>query len=169
MADGRAQLSEFKVRNSQITFTGGLMAKVERIREMLTGPLDPEYVRKRTDAGWEMAAVEWQRQTEGGEIEPGRSRENVPYGSRVANDREQLEENPSEMNALMLILELIVQDRSLSNMAETLNQGGYRTRDGSKWSTVTVYKMLPRLIEVSPRIFTTEAWIERRKRIPTVG
>ena len=73
------------------------------------------------------------------------------------------------MNALMLILELIVQDRSLSNMAETLNQGGFRTRDGSKWSMVTVYKMLPRLIEVSPRIFTTEAWIERRKRIPTVG
>jgi hypothetical protein len=145
------------------------MAKVERIREIVTGPLDPEYVRKRTDAGWELVAVEWQRQAEGVEPEPSRSGEDVPYGSRVANDCEHLEENPSEMNALMLILELIVQDRSLSNMAETLNRGGFRTRDGSKWSVVTVYNMLPRLIEVSPRIFRAEAWIERRKRIPMVG
>ena len=145
------------------------MAKVERIREMVTGPLDPEYVRKRTDAGWELVAVEWQRPAEGVGPESGKGGEDVPYGSRVANDCEHLDEDPSEMNALMLILELIVQDRSLSNMAETLNQGGFRTRDGSKWSVVSVYKMLPRLIEVSPRIFTTEAWIERRKRITAVG
>jgi hypothetical protein len=145
------------------------MAKLERIRETVTGPLDAEYVKRRTDAGWGLVAVEWQRQAEGGEPERRRSGEDVPFGSRVASDREHLEENPSEMNALMLILELIVQDRSLSNMAETLNQAGFRTRDGSKWSVVTVYKMLPRLIEVSPRIFTTEAWIERRKQIPTVG
>jgi len=145
------------------------MPKVERMREIVTGPLDPEYLRKRTGAGWEVVAVEWQRQAEGAEPEPRRSGDDIPYGSRVANDCEHLEENPSELDALMLILELIVQDRSLSNMAETLNQGGFRTRDGSKWSTVTVYKMLPRLIEVSPRIFTSEAWMERRKRIPTVG
>jgi hypothetical protein len=145
------------------------MAKMEHIREIVTGPLDLEYMRKRADAGWELLAVEWQRPVGGGEPGSGGTGEDVPYGSRVAKDCEHLEENPSEMNALMLILELIVQDRSLSNMAETLNQGGFRTRDGSKWSMVTVYKMLPRLIEVSPRIFTTEAWIERRKRIPTVG
>jgi hypothetical protein len=145
------------------------MSKVERIREMVTGPLDPEYVRKRTEAGWELVAMEWQRQAEGVEPERSRSGEEVPYGSRVANDCAHLDENPSEMDALTLILELIVQDRSLSNMAETLNQRGFRTRDGSKWSMVTVYKMLPRLIEASPRIFATEAWIERRKRIPVVG
>jgi len=145
------------------------MAKMERIRETVTGPLDTEYIRKKTDAGWELVAVEWQRPAEGVEPEPARSGEDVPYGARVANDCARLEENPPEMNALMLILELIVQDRSLSNMAETLNQAGYRTRDGSKWSVVSVYKMLPRLIEASPRIFTTEAWIERRKQIPIGG
>jgi hypothetical protein len=145
------------------------MAKVERIREIVTGPLDTEYVRKRTDAGWELVAMEWQRQTEGVKPDLSRSGEDVPYGSRVANDCVHLEENLSEMNALALILELIVQDRSLSNMAETLNRQGFRTRDGSKWTVVTVYNMLPRLIEVSPRILTTEAWIERRKQIPTVG
>ena len=145
------------------------MARVERIREMVTGPLSPEYVRQRTEAGWEIVAVEWQRRAEGEEPERAHGEEVVPYGSRVAADCAHLEDNPSEMDALTLILELIVQDRSLSNMAETLNQQGFRTRDGSKWSMVTVYKMLPRLIEVSPRIFETEAWVERRKRIPTMG
>jgi hypothetical protein len=145
------------------------MPKIERIREMMTGPMDPEYVRRRTDAGWELVAVEWQRQVEGVEPKRGRSGEDVPYGSRVASDCARLDENPPEMRALMLILELIVQDRSLSNMAETLNQQGFRTRDGSKWTVVTVYNMLPRLIEVSPRIFATEAWVERRKQIPTMG
>jgi hypothetical protein len=145
------------------------MSRVERIREIVTGPLDLEYVRQRTDAGWEPVAVEWQRPAEGLQPEPSRSGEDVPYGARVANDWAHLDENPSEMKALTLILELIVQDRSLSNMAETLNQQGFRTRDGSKWTVVTVYNVLPRLIEVSPRIFATEAWIERRKQIPTVG
>jgi hypothetical protein len=145
------------------------MAKMERIREIVTGPLDPEYLRRKTAAGWSLVAVEWQRQAEEDGLGSGAGEEAVPYGSRVAGDCEHLEENPPEMDALMLILELIVQDRSLSTMAEALNQGGFRTRDGSKWSVVTVYKMLPRLIQVSPRIFTTDAWIERRKRIPIAG
>jgi hypothetical protein len=144
------------------------MAKMERIREMVTGPLDPEYMKQRTDAGWELVALEWQRPA-GGEQELRRGGEEVPYGSRVAKDCTRLDENPSEMEALSLILELIVQDRSLTNMAETLNQRGFRTRDGSNWTVVSVYNMLPRLIEVSPRIFTTDAWIERRKRITVAG
>ena len=141
------------------------MAKIERIREMVTGPLSPEYVRQRTEAGWEIVAVEWQRRAEGEEPERAHGEEVVPYGSRVATDCAHLEDNPSEMDALTLILELIVQDRSLSNMAESLNQAGFRTRQGAKWTVVSVYNLLPRLIEVSPRILTTEAWTERRKRI----
>jgi len=145
------------------------MAKTERIRELVRGPLDPEYVKQRSEAGWELVAVEWQRPAEGGEQEPARSAADVPYGFQVAHNCLHLEENPSEMEALTLILELIVQDRSLSNMAETLNQRGFRTREGTKWSVVGVYNMLPRLIEVSPRIFAKEAWIERRKHIPMMG
>ena len=145
------------------------MAKMERMRELVTGPLSPDYLQQRIEAGWELVAVEWQRPAEGTEPEAARGGEAVPYGSRVAADCTHLEDNPSEMDALTLILELIVQDRSLSNMAETLNQAGFCTRDGSKWSVVSVYNMLPRLIEVSPRIFAKEAWIERRKHIPTVG
>jgi hypothetical protein len=98
------------------------MSKVECTREMVTGPLDPEYVKRRTDAGWELVAVEWERPGEGIEPEGGRRGEDVPFGSQVASDCAHLEENPPEMNALTLILELIVQDRSLANMAEALNQ-----------------------------------------------
>lgn len=145
------------------------MAKVERIRERVTGTLNPEYVKQRTDAGWELVAVEWQRPAEGTEQERARSGGEVPYGSRVAEDCTGLEESPVEMNALALILELIVQDRSLSHMAEILNERGFRTREGSKWTVVAVYNLLPRLIEVSPRIFTSQAWMERRKQISVVG
>lgn len=145
------------------------MSRMEHIREVMTGPLDPEYVRQRADAGWKLVAVEWQRQTEEAGKERAQSGEPVPYGSQVASDCAHLEDNPAEIGALTLILELIVQDRSLSTMAETLNERGFRTREGSPWTAVTVYKMLPRLIEVSPRIFTTEAWIERRKKISRVG
>ena len=145
------------------------MSKLERIREIVTGPLDPEYVRQRTDAGWEVVAVEWQHLAEGVGAESGVRGEDVPKGSRLANDCSLPEENPSDMNVLSLILELIVQDRSLSNVAETLNQQGFRTRDGSKWTGVAVYNMLPLLIEVSPHIFATEAWLERRKRVATAG
>jgi hypothetical protein len=144
------------------------MAKMERIREAVTGPLDLEYLRRMADAGWELVGLEWQRPGEGEPIPSARG-EGIPYGSRVAPDFAHLEEEPSEMGALALILELIVQDRSLSNMAETLNRRGFRARDGAAWTAVSVYNLLPRLIEVSPRILSTEAWAERRRRIAAVG
>ena len=145
------------------------MEKMESIRETVSGPLDPDYFQKRTEAGWELAAVEWRRPSAGQRAAPVPRAVEVPFGARVAPDCGHLEDDPLEMNALMLILELIVQDRSLAAMADALNESGFRTRDGSQWSVVTVYKMLPRLIEASPRIFTTEAWIERRKKIAVAG
>jgi hypothetical protein len=110
-------------------------------------------------------ALEWQRQGERQESERCRAVEDVPYGCRVAPDRSHLEENPAEVEALTAMLELIVQDRSMSMMAEALNARGFRTRDGANWTVVTVYNMLPRLIEVSPRILANPAWAEQRKRL----
>jgi hypothetical protein len=144
------------------------MAKTERIREVITGTLSAEYLRERTSGGWQLVAVEWQRPIEGDERATSSSAGDVPFGSRVSNDCTHLEENPGEMEALTLILEQIVQDCSLSQMADTLNQRGFRTREGTMWTVISVYKMLPRLIEVSPRILEKEAWIERRKQISTL-
>jgi hypothetical protein len=141
------------------------MAKVEHIRELVEGPVSVEYLKERADAGWELVALEWQRTPVGGHTDG----EEIPYGSRVANDRTHLEDDPAEMNTLTVILEQIVQDRSLSHMAEALNQQGFRTREGSHWTAVSVFNMLPRLIQVSPRIFSTEAWRARRKRIFSSG
>jgi len=145
------------------------MANMERVRDKVTGTLSPEYLRQRTEAGWELIAMEWQRPAPGAGPASAPAGEEIPFGSRVSTDCIRLEDNPDEMDALTLILELIVQDRSLSTMAETLNGRGFRTREGLPWSVVSVYNMLPRLIEVSPRIFDTEAWIERRKHIPVGG
>ena len=145
------------------------MSKIERIREVVTGPLDPAYLKQKTEAGWELVAVEWQRAAEGRELERGGIVEEVPFGSRVAKDCLHLEENPAEWDALTLMLELIVQDRSLAMMAEALNRQGFRTREGAKWTMVTVYNMLPRLIEVSPRILSTEGWREHRKQLFQAG
>ncbi len=141
------------------------MAKTERIREELTGRLDPEYLKRKTEAGWKLVALEWQRQGEEELPAKGRATEEIPYGSRVANDCAHLEEDPQEMRALTRMLELIVQDRSMARMAQELNQQGFRTRDGAQWTVVTVYNMLPRLIEVGPRILSSEDWQERRKQI----
>jgi hypothetical protein len=145
------------------------MAKMERIRDLVTSPLSPEYMREKTSAGWQLVAVEWQRPGEGEEGEASVGAGEVPFGARISNDCTHLEENPRETEALTLILEQIVQDRSLSHMADTLNQRGFRTREGTEWTVVSVYNMLPRLIEVSPRILDTKAWTERRKQISTVG
>ena len=145
------------------------MSKIERIREVVTGPVDPAYLKQKTEAGWELVAMEWQRQEEGEEPERAGVYEDVPYGSQVASDCLHLEENPAELQALTLMLALMVQDCSFTRIAQALNQRGFRTRQGLEWTAVKVYNLLPRLIEVGPRIFSSEAWMERKKQLVQAG
>jgi hypothetical protein len=72
------------------------------------------------------------------------------------------------MQFLLSMMELIIQDISLSKVAEELNRKGFRTRRGAEWGPVAVFNMLPRLIELTPRIFASEEWVERRKRLSLV-
>jgi hypothetical protein len=37
-------------------------------------------------------------------------------------------------------------------------------RNGKPWSRVALFNMTPRLIEVGPRLFSTEEWIMVRQR-----
>jgi hypothetical protein len=147
---------------------GGEMAKIERVRESVEGSLDPEYVKQRERAGWRLVAVEWQRESDSAAPEPEPRVEETPFGVRVAGDCEHLEENPQEMQFLLTMMELIIQDVSIVKIAEELNRKGYRTRKGAEWGPVAVFNMLPRLIELTPRIFSTEEWVERRKRLTLV-
>jgi hypothetical protein len=142
------------------------MAKVERVREVLSKALEPEYVKQRAEAGWKLVAVEWEREVEAEEKELRRVVEEVPYGLRVAEDGVHLVENPDETQVLIRMLDGIVQDYPFSKVADDLNRGGLRTRKGSKWEPVSVYNMLPRLIQVGPRIFSSEEWYARKKHAP---
>lgn len=144
------------------------MASLERIREKYTGPLELDYLRERERAGWRLVAVEWERETESEKAAPELALDDAPFGQRVAGDCERLEDNPTEMQFLLSMMELVIQDISITKIAEELNRKGYRTRRGGEWGPVAVFNMLPRLIELTPRIFASEEWIERRKHITPV-
>ncbi len=139
------------------------MKKRERIRDLLSAQPAPDYLRLRSDEGWRPVAMEWEREVE--EPAPAAAREPVPYGLRVSSDCLYLEENPSEMEALRVILALIADDQPLSRVASDLNRRGFRTRAGSEWSQVHVFQMLPRLIEAAPRIMTDAEWAEIKPRL----
>jgi hypothetical protein len=140
------------------------MPKIERIRELVTGSVDMEYVRSKTEAGWKLVAMEWRREIPGEEQEAVLVEE-IPYGLRVATDCSRLEEDPQEREILVQMMALIVQDYSITLVAAELNKRDLRTRSGSRWTPVAVFNMLPRLIEVGPNIFSTDDWEARRERL----
>ena len=144
------------------------MARVERVREMLSGPMTPEYMRQRSDAGWKMSAVVWERDLPADAPAGPTPVEDVPYGLKISDDCVKLEEDLQERQALILMLEQIIQDKSLSVVAEELNKQGLRTRNKTKWTPGAIFDMLPRLIEVGPRVFTSEEWVVRRGRLMNV-
>jgi len=144
------------------------MAKLERIRESMEGNLDPEYLKQRQQGGWRLVGVEWERETETDTTPEAMTTEDAPFGTRVSGDCEHLEENPPEMQFLLSMMELIIQDISLTKVAEELNKKGFRTRNGDDWGPVAVFNMLPRLIELTPRIFKSQEWVERRKQLSLV-
>jgi hypothetical protein len=147
------------------------MAEGERIRESLQGPLDATYVKQREQAGWKLVAVEWERAAVpavAAPVQAAPSLQDAPFGFRVAGDCEHLEQNPTEMEFLLSMMELIIQDISLVKVAEELNRKGFRTRKGAEWGPVAVFNMLPRLIELTPQIFNNEEWLERRKHLTLV-
>ncbi|HXW18127.1 MAG TPA: recombinase family protein [Candidatus Acidoferrales bacterium] len=132
----------------------------ELFREVLNGSLDPEHVRKMRDDGWSPRAIEWQRAArETSETKAPQA--DIPFGLRIAADCTRLEENPAEMRILFVMMEMVVQDASLTRMADELNRRGYKTRDASDWTPLKVYNVFPRLVEVSPRIFSDQAWTSR--------
>jgi hypothetical protein len=59
----------------------------------------------------------------------------------------------------------VVQDFPFSSIASDLNEKGFRTRAGKLWDQVSVFKMLPRLIEVGPGLFSTAEWTARRQKL----
>ena len=140
------------------------MAKFERVRDFMSAAPSADYFKDKTADGWRLTAIEWERG-----VDTSPPVDDVPFGLRVASDCQRLEENPDEMQVLVLMMETIVQDGPLSQAARTINDRGFRTRDGQKWTPKALFYLLPRLIEVGPKLCTSEEWVERRKHIFNVA
>lgn len=143
--------------------------KLQRMRENLRGSLTLEYLMQRAQSGWKPVAVEWEREVEGEEFPVTPGWQEVPFGLRVAADHVHLEEDPEEMQILKLFAELIVQDFSFPRMAQAMSQRGYRTREGHSWDAVSVFNLLLRLMEIAPRLFSSDEWAERKEQLAKVA
>ncbi len=150
------------------------MSDVERLRQPVNAFPSDEEILKRVKEGWRLVAVEWERPVSS-EVKPNRpprtaesirtTQIEVPFGLKVSNDCRYLEEDSFEMEVLTSSMELMISECPFTRIADELNRKGFRTRNGEEWTPVTVFNMLPRLIEVGPRIFPSEDWAERRKKI----
>jgi hypothetical protein len=142
------------------------MGRTERIRQSRSGQLTQDEIQRRQTEGWRLIAVEWERDVS--EREPTASQtpghQGAPFGLRVATDCSTLIEDKTENEALLAMMELIIQDGPYSFVAEELNRRGYRTREGLKWTPVSVFEMLPRLIEAGPRILSSDNWYRRKQQ-----
>jgi hypothetical protein len=138
------------------------MAYFERMRDIVSEPFSPDVIRQRTAAGWRMVAIEWRRELPDTEAPAeGEFDEDIPYGLRVSDDCKRLEADPIEHQVLMLMMDLATQDFSYAEVVAKLNEKGFRMRNGQPWNRVAVFKMIPRLIEVGPRFFSSGEWAER--------
>jgi len=136
------------------------MKKTERMRQLVSGPISEADIKQQSDKGWKLVAVEWEREVETAEAPlPG----DVPFGLRIAADNRNLEEDPFEREILVELMELLVQEGSYARVADEINRRGYRTRQGNAWTPISVFEMLPRLIEVGPYLFRSSEWSKRRQ------
>ena len=141
------------------------MARLERKHEILSEPLTDAWVRSRSAEGWQPVAVVWERQVEG--AAEACTRRHVPFGLRIADDCQHLEEDRTEVDAMVLMLRLIISEQPFSAIAVQLNDKGFRTRQGTAWNQTSVFHMLPRLIEVAPSIYSSSEWMALRPRLQT--
>jgi hypothetical protein len=141
----------------------------ERIRETMSGLPTLEQLLERVGAGWKLAAIEWERESAAVPISSDHQVvEEIPYGLRVADDCSGLVESQTERQIIITALDMIVEDRPLSHVAEELNRRGHTTRDGKPWTPSALFTLLPRMIQIGPRVFTSDEWVTRKQRLPRV-
>jgi len=145
------------------------MAQIDRIRETSHGLPSLEHLLERVEAGWKLVALEWERET-ASQAQPATEPvvEQIPYGLRVSDDGSGLVEDPMEREIIVSALDMIVEDRPLSHVAAELNRRGHITRDGGQWTPSALFALLPRMIQVGPRVFSSQEWTARKQRLPRV-
>ena len=129
-----------------------------------------EHLVEKIEAGWKLVAIEWEREAASGS--PVAINEHVveesPYGLRVSDDGSGLVESQTERQIIITALDMIVDDRPLSQVADELNNRGHTTREGNPWTPSALFTLLPRMIQVGPRVFSSEEWTRRKQRLPRV-
>jgi Recombinase len=143
------------------------MAQKERIRETLSSLPTLEHLVERVEAGWKLVAVEWEREASA-EADTREKVEEIPYGLRVSDDCTGLVESQAERQIIITALDMIVEDCPLSQVADELNRRGHTTREGNPWTPSALFTLLPRMIQVGPKVFNSEEWVTRKKRLPRV-
>jgi hypothetical protein len=139
------------------------MAYFERMRDQVSGVFSPEIMQQRAAAGWQLVSIEWRRELPDSEAPSEMvTAEEIPYGLRISDDCKRLEVDAAENKVLLLMMDLLAQDFSYSSIVSDLNEKGFRTREGRPWNRIAVFNMMPRLIEVGPRIFSSDEWEQRR-------
>lgn len=141
------------------------MPHFDRIRDVVTGPVPQDLFEQRRQAGWQLVSLDWRRELPGDEPpSAGAFAEEIPYGLRISDDGQRLEIDTQENLVLLQMMQLLAQDFSYSSIVGDLNEKGFRTREGRPWTRVAVFNMIPRLIEVGPRMFSSKEWEERRRQ-----
>lgn len=142
------------------------MKRVQRFEPSL--PFDFEDIKRAIEEGWQPVSMIWEKldlsppaKLEAIPVAPGTPATVVPYGLQIAENCQQLEMNPNEAEVLFLMMEMTAADQRDAAIAQELNRRGFRTRDGWPWTAVSVFQVLPRLIEAAPQILNSEQWRRR--------
>lgn len=142
------------------------MAYFERMRDVVSGAFSAQVIQQRAAAGWQMVAIEWRRELPAsGAPQEAAFAEEIPYGMRISDDCKRLEVEPHENEILLRMMDLLAQDFSYASIVSDLNEAGFRTREGRPWTRTAVFNMMPRLIEVGPRIFSSQEWVQRQSKL----
>ena len=134
-------------------------------RDNISQPLTVDYFHERLAQGWIITAVEWARPLPEDEAETGYGTEDVPYGQRVAEDCGHLTDHAREMEVIAFIYDGVIAGIRPALIAGNLNERGYRTRGGLPWSASAVFELMPRIIELSPRLQRRPNWPGHRAQL----
>jgi len=140
---------------------------LRHLRDSVQHPVSLDYFQERLSAGWKLKAIEWEKEVEAPSEASVRPDQAAPYGMEIAPDASHLRHNSQEVGVLMTILELIVVEKGVSYIAEELNERGFKTRQGTPWTSPAVFNLLPRLIELGPDLLKSNDWQARRAHLHT--
>ncbi len=135
----------------------------ERWREPVSEIPSKAVIQAKAKEGWKPVAIEWLREIDVPSEDSGRRP--IPYGLRISPDCSHLQVDPIEREVMSIILAMIAADHSLSKVAAELNRRDYVSRDGSAWTQVALFKMLPRIVEVGPEILGADKWPDSKKNV----